>query len=134
MAGLAGRLMRFDFGAGPAHMRVTRCRSKLSTQLVESTNSESVDANNDTNEEFVTGVKSGDIDIDVVYHAADLPFGVIPDGASGTATYYPDKGQAGKKLTGTLLVADFEFVSDVKGLTTSRITGKFSGGRTVANL
>jgi hypothetical protein len=101
---------------------------------VESTNSESVDGNGDSNEEFVTGVKGGDVDIDVVYDLTDAPFAAIPDGASGTATFYPDKTQDTKKLHGTLKVEAFEFISEIKGLTTYRITGKFSGGRTVANL
>jgi hypothetical protein len=130
MSGLAGKNLRFDMGAGPTHMKVDRGSCNLATQLIESTNSESAGGAS----EFVFGVNDGDVDIDVVYQETDTPYASMGDGVSGNGTFYPDKGQTGNKVTGTLMIGTFQITGEVRGLVKAHITGKYSGGRTVTSL
>lgn len=132
MAGLAGKLMRVQKGA--TNFKVEKCRSNLRTQLVETTNSESGPGGGIVAEEFVFGVQGTDIDIDVVYQISDGVYAALADGGAYAVTFYPDKGTTGSTLAGTLMVEQFEFAGEVKGKMSARITGKFTGGRTVTSL
>lgn len=126
MPGLSGKNMRFDFGSGPTHFRITRGGITGRTQLVDRTNSESLG-----HEEFVFGVDGGDVDLDVIYtYSGPAVYSLIKNGTSGTATFYPDQGAAGATFAGTLMIETFQITGEVKGGVDAKITGKFTGGMT----
>lgn len=131
-SGLAGKWMRF--AKSSTYFKVTRCRSNLRAQWVETTNAESPPGSGVCAEEFVYNTFGGDVDIDVVYKPSDPTGGLyaaLTPGTENTVTFYPDKTAVAINLTGTLCVETFELGAEIKGAQTARISGKFTGGYTV---
>lgn len=129
MAGLAGKLMRFDAGSGPTHVKVSSCNSDLSTDLLEVTNSESGGY-----KETIFGITQGRIDIVIVASIADTPFTTVGNGQSITAKFFPDKTATGSFITGALNVGTWQSQDTVRGSWSVHVTGEFTGAITVTSL
>lgn len=125
MAGLAGYLVRLDLGASPTHMKVSECNSELSTDILETTNSES-----GGNKESVFGISQGRIDFVLVAQLADTPYTTAGNGQAVTAKMYPDKGTTGSYLTGTLMIGTWNSRNPVRGIWSVHVTGEFNGAIT----
>lgn len=133
--GLAGKWMRLAKSSD--YYKIVRCRSNLRYQWIETTNAESPPGSGVVAEEFVSGVYGGDVDFDIVYKPTDVTGGVINSlftGAVLTVSFYPDKTTPSVVLTGSLSVESADLGSEVKNYQSLKITGKFNGGYTFANM
>lgn len=127
----AGKLMKLQVinGNTTTNCKVSRVTMPLKAQALDVTNSQSSGKG-----EYEVGVVDGDCSFSIVYQLADTPVNILDPAGSGnpyTVRFYPSYAAANTAyMSGSLVVESCEIRSEVRGIITADVSGKFTGGYT----